>query len=299
MNPKLKETIKLTDTDEEIDKIEEKPKQKKPALAKPNGVPRPPEGYIHWSDLTKEYPRFVAEYAGRSDVKISIWIDEEAPLKAILQSVCKTHSTNVKTGESNSREAVVVSDIPNRREYSISVTDLFMLMGDPGFHLEARQKPEDVTCIVDAYWKARKQDCLRAWRRDILGKPRPGFDRVKQKEQIAAGAYDETTCNIEANNEYGYWGTLPNLYLVTPDKLTMTITAGMDIVDFTIQSMEESGISLSKNHFTQTEMQTIKQCLISKAREYQIEGLLKSETIAMTIVQANMLAAVEKNKTQR
>jgi len=289
-----KETNAKVEVKDEIT-LTEKPVEE--PVVKSNGAPKPPDGYIHWSDVEKTYPKFSADYGGRHDVNVSIWIDEEAPVKAILPSVCRKHSVD-KDGVSNSREATPISDIPNRLPFTISVTDLFALMGEPGFHLDALRRPESATTINDAYWKSVRQNCLRAWRRDLLGKPKMVMDKHGQPV-LKMGSYEDDTCCIEANNEWGYWDKIPDLYLATPDKLTMTTTAVMDIVDYTIQSMEESSISLTKKHFTQTEKDTIKQCLISKAREYQIEGLLKSDTIAMAIVQANMEAAVEEYKTRR
>lgn len=285
-----------TKVEEKVEEIE-LTKEPVPVAVKKNGAPEPPDGYIHWSDVDKEYPKFSADYAGRHDVMVSIWVDEKAPLKAILPSVCRKASTG-SDGLSNSLEATPISEIPNQREFPISVTDLLALMGEPGFHLDALRRPESATTINDAYWKSARQNCLRKWRRDSLGEPKMVTDKFG-RQVLKMGSYSDDTCCIKANNEHGYWDKMPNLYLVTPDKLTMTTTAVLDIVDFTIQSMEESGISLTKNHFTQTEKDTIKQCLISKAREYQIEGLLKSDTIAMAVVQANMTAAVEKHTKQR
>lgn len=252
----------------------------------------PPEGFVSWDKFCDENPDFGKDYRGRIDTHMSMWINEEkGPAFAELLS----EYTFGKV------EITAIREIPVKAAFTIKVTDFINLMGDPSYKMHRDSVPSDLG-IDNLHWKNQKRHLIRRWRRETERRPVERFDKDSKTMRVLAAIYTEIdgkpTCNVEVNDELGLWGNIPqDVWILPPDKMSYTIRAAVDITDFTYEAMRICDVSVDKESWTDEEIEKVRQHLLAKAKDYQIEKQITGTT-AGALVQAYMLGAVTERKKE-
>ena len=251
----------------------------------------PPEGFVPWSEFCEENPKFGKDYRGRIDTHMSMWINEDkGPAFAELLSEYDFE-----------RDVTCIREIPVKAAFTIKVTDFLSLMGDPSYMMHKDRAPKELG-IDDLHWKNQKRHLIRRWRRETERRPIERFDKDTKTMRILASVYSEidgkSTCNVDINDKLGLWGNIPqDVWILPPDKMSYTTRAAVDIADFTYEAMRICDISLNKKKYTDEDIEAVRQHLLAKAKDYQIESIITG-TSPGALVLALMKGAAEKHKQE-
>jgi hypothetical protein len=191
----------------------------------PNGkMEEIPNGYLSNEEIANQYPMYAQNVEAAVDadhkptMKIMVYINEEAPIKARLMS----------------KDEIV--ELPNKTPIPMFAYDVLMMTGNPPLRFDLPSQPDNVDMLNES-WEAVKRNFLENSLRNYMH-----AGRGEKVMRYADKKY------LKQAEKLGWFGKIPDFRILMNADVVETVAPKVDLVDKVWDIMLRNNIPIREKY---------------------------------------------------